>query len=46
MAEAVLKIKAREEISNFAREIIRTQGAEISQMQSLLEHSNINQDHH
>jgi uncharacterized protein (DUF305 family) len=46
MAESVLKLKAREEISDFAREIIRAQGAEISQMQSLLGHSNINQDHH
>ncbi len=46
MAESALKLKMREEVYDFAREIIQAQGEEISQMQSILGHSIMNKNHH
>ncbi len=45
MAESVLKLKTREEVSDFARKIIQAQGEEILHMKSLLGHSKMNQNH-
>ncbi len=36
MAEAVLKLDTRKEVSDFAREVIRAQSDEISQMKLML----------
>lgn len=49
MADALLKLDARKEVSDFAREVISAQSAEISQMklmlgESMMEHRG-NDDH-
>lgn len=36
MAESLLKLNAREEVSNFARDVIRVQSIEISLMKMML----------
>lgn len=36
MAEKVLQLNARKEVADFAREVIRVQSSEISQMKSML----------
>jgi uncharacterized protein (DUF305 family) len=36
MAESLLKLDARKEVSDFAREVIRVQSSEISQMKLML----------
>lgn len=36
MAESLLKLDARKEVSDFARDVIRVQSSEISQMKLML----------
>ena len=36
MAESLLKLNARKEVSDFARDVIRVQSAEISQMKLMV----------
>ena len=36
MAESLLKVDARKEVADFAREVIRVQGSEILQMKLIL----------
>lgn len=47
MAESLLKLNARQEVSDFAREVIRVQSSEISQMKLMLgEAMMMRNDHH
>lgn len=46
MAESLLKIDARREVSDFAREVIRVQSSEISQMKLMLGEAMMPSNHH
>jgi uncharacterized protein (DUF305 family) len=46
MAESLLKLNARKEVSDFAREVIRVQSSEIEQMRNMLGKPVMNKDHH
>ncbi len=46
MAESLLKIDARREVSDFAREVIRVQSSEISQMKLMLGEAMMPDAHH
>jgi uncharacterized protein (DUF305 family) len=46
MAESLLKIDARKEVSDFARDVIRVQSSEITQMKRMLGDAMMTQRNH